>query len=156
LNTTITPTTTKNLMACTAMNISRKDNCFDTRAACFLRIGKTKIPFFIKSHEKEDVKLIFSISGCFWFSDLIVTYGLSALKEFSEKWDKRYPHVSASWKKNWGEISIFFKYPPEIRTLIYTTNPIESLHRQIKKVAKNKSSSPGRTRTGGVPDLLIV
>ena len=59
--------------------------------------------------------------------------GFVALEEFSEKWDKRYPHVSASWKKNWGEISTFFKYPPEIRTLIYTTNPIGSLHRQIKK-----------------------
>ena len=68
--------------------------------------------------------------------------GAAALEEFSEKWDKRYPHVSVSWKKNWGEIATFFKYPPEIRTLIYTTNPIESLHRQIKKVAKNKSSFP--------------
>jgi transposase-like protein len=68
--------------------------------------------------------------------------GAAALEEFAEKWDKRYPHVSVSWKKNWGEISTFFKYPPEIRSLIYTTNPIESLHRQIKKVAKNKSSFP--------------
>jgi len=68
--------------------------------------------------------------------------GFAALEEFAEKWDKRYPHVSVSWKKNWGEISTFFKYPPEIRTLIYTTNPIESLHRQIRKVAKNKSSFP--------------
>ena len=68
--------------------------------------------------------------------------GFAALDDFAEKWDKRYPHVSASWKKNWGEIATFFKYPPEIRTVIYTTNPIESLHRQIKKVAKNKSSFP--------------
>jgi putative transposase len=68
--------------------------------------------------------------------------GASALEEFSERWDKRYPHVSASWKKNWSEIATFFKYPPEIRTMIYTTNPIESLHRKIKKVAKNKSSFP--------------
>jgi transposase-like protein len=68
--------------------------------------------------------------------------GSAALEEFSERWDKRYPHVSASWKKNWNDIATFFKYPPEIRTMIYTTNPIESLHRQIKKVAKNKSSFP--------------
>jgi putative transposase len=68
--------------------------------------------------------------------------GASALEEFSERWDKRYPHVSASWRKNWAEISTLFKYPPEIRTMIYTTNPIESLHRKIKKVAKNKSSFP--------------
>jgi putative transposase len=68
--------------------------------------------------------------------------GAAALNDFSETWDKRYPHVSVSWKKNWVELSTFFKYPPEIRTLIYTTNPIESLHRRIKKVAKNKSSFP--------------
>jgi putative transposase len=68
--------------------------------------------------------------------------GRAALDDFSEKWDKRYPHVSTSWEKNWSELSTFYKYPPEIRTLIYTTNPIESVHRQIKKVTKGKSSFP--------------
>jgi len=68
--------------------------------------------------------------------------GAAALNDFSQKWDKRYPHVSVSWKKNWSELSTFFKYPPEIRTLIYTTNPIENVHRQIRKVAKNRSSFP--------------
>jgi putative transposase len=68
--------------------------------------------------------------------------GAAALEEFSEKWDKRYPHISASWKSNWDEIVNFFKYPPEIRTLVYTTNPVESLNRKIKKVAKNKSIFP--------------
>jgi putative transposase len=68
--------------------------------------------------------------------------GAAALEEFSEKWDKRYPHISASWKANWDEIVTFFKYPPEIRTMVYTTNPIESLNRKIKKVAKNKAIFP--------------
>jgi transposase-like protein len=68
--------------------------------------------------------------------------GAAALEEFSEKWDKRYPHISASWRTNWDEIVTFFKYPPEIRTMVYTTNPIESLNRKIKKVAKNKSIFP--------------
>ena len=68
--------------------------------------------------------------------------GAAALDEFSEKWDKRYPHISASWRSNWDEIVTFFKYPPEIRTMVYTTNPIESLNRKIKKVAKNKSIFP--------------
>jgi transposase-like protein len=68
--------------------------------------------------------------------------GAAALEDFSEKWDKRYPHISASWRASWDEIVTFFKYPPEIRTLVYTTNPIESLNRKIKKVAKNKSIFP--------------
>jgi transposase-like protein len=68
--------------------------------------------------------------------------GAAALEEFAEKWDKRYPHISASWRANWDEIATFFKYPPEIRTLIYTTNPIESLNRQVKKTTKNKAIFP--------------
>ena len=68
--------------------------------------------------------------------------GAAALEEFSAKWDKRYPHISASWRTSWDEIVTFFKYPPEIRTMVYTTNPIESLNRKIKKVAKNKSIFP--------------
>ena len=68
--------------------------------------------------------------------------GAAALERFAEKWDKRYPHISASWRTNWDEIVTFFKYPPEIRSLVYTTNPIESLNRQIKKTAKNKAIFP--------------
>jgi putative transposase len=68
--------------------------------------------------------------------------GATALEKFAEKWDKRYPHISASWRTNWDEIVTFFKYPPEIRSLVYTTNPIESLNRQIKKTAKNKAIFP--------------
>lgn len=68
--------------------------------------------------------------------------GATALDEFAEKWDKRYPHISASWRSNWDEIVTFFKFPPEIRTMVYTTNPIESLNRMIKKVTKNKAIFP--------------
>jgi len=71
--------------------------------------------------------------------------GRAALDRFAEKWDKRYPHVSAAWRKNWTELATFFKYPPEIRRLIYTTNPIESVNRQIKKVTKNRFSFPNES-----------
>lgn len=68
--------------------------------------------------------------------------GAAALDAFSEKWDKRYPHISASWRNNWAEIATFFKYPPEIRKMIYTTNPIESMNRMIKKTTRNKAVFP--------------
>lgn len=68
--------------------------------------------------------------------------GLKNLELFSEKWDKKYPHISKSWKSNWTELSTFFKYTPEIRKLIYTTNPIESFNRGIRKVTKNRSIFP--------------
>jgi len=47
-------------------------------------------------------------------------------------------HRSSSWKNNWEELSTYFKYPEEIRRLITTTNPIESLNSQLRKVTNNK------------------
>ena len=67
---------------------------------------------------------------------------LTAMDEFEGKWGAKYPLVVQSWRRNWGEIATFFKYPPEVRKLIYTTNMIESYHRQLRKVTKGKSVFP--------------
>lgn len=66
--------------------------------------------------------------------------GLSALDEFDAKWGKKYPLAVKSWRNNWAELATFFKYPPEIRKLIYTTNAIENFNRQLRKVTKTKSA----------------
>lgn len=68
--------------------------------------------------------------------------GLEMLRQFEEKWGVKYPLIVRSWQANWDEISTFFKYPPEIRKIIYTTNMIESYHRQLRKVTKGKSIFP--------------
>ncbi|NLD87372.1 MAG: IS256 family transposase [Clostridiales bacterium] len=67
---------------------------------------------------------------------------LAALDDFEKIWGTKYPLVVQSWRRNWGEIATFFKYPPEIRKLIYTTNMIESYHRQLRKVTKGKAVFP--------------
>ncbi|WP_068786940.1 IS256 family transposase [Paenibacillus phocaensis] len=67
---------------------------------------------------------------------------LVELDRFEETWGSRYPLIVRSWRTNWDEIATFFKYPPEIRKLIYTTNMIESYHRQLRKVTKGKSIFP--------------
>ncbi|GIO83262.1 IS256 family transposase [Paenibacillus faecis] len=67
---------------------------------------------------------------------------LVELDRFEETWGSKYPLIVRSWRTNWDEIATFFKYPPEIRKLIYTTNMIESYHRQFRKVAKGKSIFP--------------
>jgi len=67
---------------------------------------------------------------------------IAALDEFERIWGSKYPLVVQSWRRNWGEIATFFKYPPEIRKLIYTTNMIESYHRQLRKVTKGKAVFP--------------
>lgn len=64
------------------------------------------------------------------------------LNIFASKWDPLYPHISKSWRKNWDELATFFKYSAGIRKLIYTTNPIESFHRSIRKVTKTKAVFP--------------
>jgi putative transposase len=64
------------------------------------------------------------------------------LNQFEATWGDKYPLIVRSWRNNWAEISTFFKYPPEIRKIIYTTNMIESYHRQLRKVTKGKSIFP--------------
>lgn len=66
----------------------------------------------------------------------------SALDAFGDKWDKKYPKISRSWRDNWANLSTYFKYPQEIRKLIYTTNAIEGFNRQLRKVTKVKSVFP--------------
>ena len=66
----------------------------------------------------------------------------AALERFSDRWDKKYPKISQSWRDNWANLSTYFKYPPELRRLIYTTNTIEGFNRQLRKVTKSKSVFP--------------
>lgn len=63
----------------------------------------------------------------------------SALESFEDKWSKKYGYATRSWRKNFDELVTFFEFPSEIRSLIYTTNPIENLNRNIRKISKNKS-----------------
>lgn len=65
---------------------------------------------------------------------------LAALDKLEEKWGAKYALGVKSWRVNWPEISTMFKYPTEIRTLIYTTNAIENFNRQLRKVTKTKSA----------------
>jgi transposase-like protein len=68
--------------------------------------------------------------------------GLAALARFEEAWGGKYGYAIKSWRTNWPNLATFFKYPEEIRRIIYTTNTIENLNRRMRKVTKNKSSFP--------------
>lgn len=67
---------------------------------------------------------------------------LDALDELELTWGDRYPIVIKSWRANWENLATFFKYPEAIRRIIYTTNAVEGLHRQFRKVTKNRSVFP--------------
>ncbi|MFT6332453.1 MAG: transposase-like protein [Lentimonas sp.] len=64
----------------------------------------------------------------------------SKLLDLKEKWGKKYPLVIKSWNNNWHNLSGYFKYPPEIRKIIYITDAVEGLHRKIRKVTKTKGA----------------
>lgn len=67
----------------------------------------------------------------------------SALQTFTESnWGKRFPTVPAMWQRQWEQVIPFFAYPPEVRKIIYTTNAIESMHMQLRKIVKNRGHFP--------------
>ncbi|MGA3015172.1 MAG: IS256 family transposase [Bacteroidales bacterium] len=82
-------------------------------------------------------------------ADLRLIYGApnkqmaeDALKDFAAKWGDKYGYAVKSWKDNWDHLTAFFDYPQEIRSLIYTTNPVESLNSTIRKYTRSKTVFP--------------
>ena len=65
-----------------------------------------------------------------------------ALDKLEAAWGKQYPIVLRSWRTKWANLSVYFKYPEPIRRVIYTTNIIESVHRQFRKLTKTKGGFP--------------
>jgi putative transposase len=66
----------------------------------------------------------------------------AALDELDERWGGQYPIVIKSWRSKWENLSYYFKYPADIRRVIYTTNAVEAVHRQFRKLTKTKGAFP--------------
>lgn len=104
---------------------------------CIIHQIRSSTKYVSYKHIKEfvaDLKLI--------YTSINEESGMERLIEFKEKWGKEYPTAVKSWEENWDILATFFAYPPEIRRIIYTTNVIEGLHRQFRKVTKTKSIFP--------------
>lgn len=82
----------------------------------------------------RDLKLVYKAST--------EAEALEALESLDSEWGEKYPSSVQSWRDNWPQLSTYFKYPPEIRKLIYTTNSIENFNRQLRKVTKTKTIFP--------------
>ena len=67
---------------------------------------------------------------------------LKGLDALEKNWGKKYPSSVSSWRNNWAQLCSYFKYPPEIRKIIYTTNSIENFNRQLRKVTKTRTIFP--------------
>jgi len=108
----------------------------DTRVQlCIVHMVRNSTKFVSYKDLKKvcaDLKTIYSANT--------ETAGRDALEDFGKIWNEKYPVIYKSWDSHWDDLSEFFKYPPEIRRAIYTTNAIESLNYQLRKVTKNRSS----------------
>lgn len=89
---------------------------------------------------KEQKELIADLKKI--YQALTIEEAELAFDVFKEKWGKQHPIIIRSWENNWVELTAYFKYPYQIRKIIYTTNIIEGYHRQLRKVTKTKTTYP--------------
>jgi putative transposase len=104
---------------------------------CIVHMVRNSLNFVPWKMQKEvaaDLRLI--------YTSATVELAEQMLTDFENKWDKDYPSIGLSWRRNWARIIPFFDYPPEIRKVIYTTNAIESINMSLRKVIKTRSSFP--------------
>ena len=79
-----------------------------------------------------------------------------ALDAFDERWGRRFPMIARKWRTNWHNITPFFDYPPEIRKVMYTTNAIEAMNAQLRKVTKKRGAFPSPEAVRKVLYLAIM
>lgn len=104
---------------------------------CIVHQIRNSLSYVSYKDRKElaaDLKLV--------YSSITEDEALTALSDFDMKWGKQYPHIAKSWQSNWQNLVVFLQYPEVIRRIIYTTNAIESLNSQLRKVTNNKRVFP--------------
>jgi len=108
---------------------------------------KTEVQLCIVHQIRQSLKYISSKDKKPFLKDLKTVYAADTkelaeqhLLELDDKWGKKYPMVLRSWHTKWEQLSTYFKYEPDLRRLIYTTNPIEGFHRQVRKYTKSKGA----------------
>ncbi len=110
---------------------------------------KTEIQLCIVHQIRNSLKYIASKDQKAFLVDLKRVYkavnkelAFAELDRLEDRWNKKYPIVIRSWRNNWESLSQYFKYPGDIRRIIYTTNTIEAVHRQFRKLTKTKGAFP--------------
>ncbi|MCV6626133.1 MAG: IS256 family transposase [Cellvibrionaceae bacterium] len=109
----------------------------------------TEIQHCIIHQIRNSMKYVASKNQRAFMSDLKTVYKATtlgaaeaALDELEAKWNKKYPMVIKSWRSKWLTLSAYFKYPDYVRKAIYTTNAVEAVHRQFRKLTKTKGGFP--------------
>lgn len=112
---------------------------------------KTEVQLCIVHQIRNSLKYVSSMDQKEFMKDLKLVYQATSkdiaedkLLKLDEKWGKKYPIVLNSWNNKWENLSHYFKYPYQIRKIMYTTNIIESVHRQFRKLTKTKGAFPNQ------------
>jgi len=79
-----------------------------------------------------------------------------ALERFDQKWGAQLPPVVKAWRENWEYVIPFMAFPPDVRRVVYTTNPIEALNRQLRKAIKTKGHFPNEEAAKKLIYLSII
>jgi len=110
---------------------------------------QTEIQLCIIHQIRNSMKYVASKNQKAFMADLKQVYRASskalaetALDKLEEKWGDSYPIVIQSWRNKWDNLSVYFKYPEPVRKIIYTTNAVEAVHRQFRKLTKTKGAFP--------------
>ena len=106
---------------------------------------KTEIQHCVIHQIRNSIKYVASKNQKAFMADLKCVYKAAtlnaaeiALDDLDAKWGEKYPMVIKSWRSKWPALSNYFKYPDYVRTAIYTTNAVEAVHRQFRKLTKTK------------------
>ncbi|EFI6096601.1 IS256 family transposase [Escherichia coli] len=113
---------------------------------------QTEVQLCIVHQIRNSIKYVASKHHKAFMADLKAVYRAvskdaaeTALDELDARWGQQYPVVIQSWRRKWVNLSAYFRYPEGIRKVIYTTNAIESVHRQFRKLTKTKGAFPNET-----------
>ena len=104
---------------------------------CIVHMVRNSLRYVSYKDRKELVKDLKAIYRALTLKD-----AESALEDFSDKWDEKYPMISKMWLNHWTNLITIYDYPEDIRKVIYTTNAIESLNMTIRKAIKNRRIFP--------------
>jgi putative transposase len=104
---------------------------------CVVHQIRASLRYLASKYHKEFIKDLKEV-----YRAVNVQAAEEALARLEEKWGAKCPHAVSGWRENWTNLATYFQFPAEVRKMIYTTNAVEALHRQYRKVTKTKGAFP--------------
>jgi putative transposase len=104
---------------------------------CIVHLIRQSLRFVPDKHRRQVVKDLRLI-----YTAVDADAAAEALERFEADWGERYPMIGTTWRQSWEHVIPFLAFPPDVRRVVYTTNTIEALHRQIRKTIKTRGHFP--------------